>query len=326
MWLALLFALTAAAQSWQPQQSGTTVSLRGVSALSPQIAWASGAKGTFLRTLDGGQTWVARTMPGAADLDFRDVEAVDEKTVYLLAAGEGPLSRVYKTSNGGEAWQLLATNLHSKGFWDCMSFWDATHGIIVGDSVDGRMTVLTTSDGVRWQERQGPKANPGEGAFAASGSCVFTRGTREAWFVTGAARVFHTVDGGESWTVAKTPMRSDSANAGIFSIAFSDALHGWIVGGDYTKPDDAAQNAARTEDGGKTWLPATGLRGFRSAVAYVPSLKSWLATGTSGSDWNSGSSWQSVEGGYNALSFAPGASVGWAVGAEGKVARFDPPR
>src|SRR5205085_6482214 len=58
-----------AAQSWEPQQSGTTASLRGVSALNANIVWASGSKGTFLKTTDGGLTWLARTMPGAADLD-----------------------------------------------------------------------------------------------------------------------------------------------------------------------------------------------------------------------------------------------------------------
>src|SRR5262249_34796425 len=126
---ALLIPALCAAQSWQPQQSGTTASLRGVSALNANVVWASGSKGTFRKTTDGGATWQAATMPGAADLDFRDVEVIDERTVYLLSAGNGPQSRIYKTTNAGESWSLLYTNPDPVGFWDCMSFWDASHGI-----------------------------------------------------------------------------------------------------------------------------------------------------------------------------------------------------
>ena len=38
----------------QPQNSKTDVQLRGISAVSSKVAWASGAKGTVLRTMDGG--------------------------------------------------------------------------------------------------------------------------------------------------------------------------------------------------------------------------------------------------------------------------------
>src|SRR5947209_18172574 len=101
---------TAAAQSWVPQQSGTAASLRGVSAVSPTVVWASGSKGTYLRTIDGGATWRAATVPGAADMDFRAVRAVDERTAFLLSAGEGAKSRIYKTTDGGERWAPLYTN------------------------------------------------------------------------------------------------------------------------------------------------------------------------------------------------------------------------
>jgi photosystem II stability/assembly factor-like uncharacterized protein len=318
------FAWVAAGQAWKPLTSGATVSLRGISAVNENVAWASGAKGTFLKTTDGGRTWAVQTMPGAADLDFRDVEALDERTVYLLSSGAGPLSRIYKTSNGGESWALLHTNLDPKGFLDCMAFWDETHGIVVGDPAGGRFTILTTSDGVTWRKRQGPKANSGEGAFAASGSCVFTRGTREVWFGTGGAggaRVFHSTDGGETWSVAQTPVRHDSANAGIFSLAFADGRYGIAVGGDYTKPEDSTGNFAITEDGGKTWkASASGPSGYRSAVVHLEGAR-WIAVGTPGADLSrdGGRSWFPIDGaGYDAMS----SRAGFAVGPNGAVARF----
>jgi photosystem II stability/assembly factor-like uncharacterized protein len=316
--LLFVIGLPALAQSWVPVESGTTANLRGVS-VNGNSVWVSGDKGTVLRRSVVGGAWLSVSPKGVADLDFRDIEAVDERTAFLMSSGEGPQSRIYKTTDGGATWALLMTNLEPKGFWDCMSFWDPTHGIIIGDPVDGRFTILTTSDGATWQKLKGPSANKEEGAFAASGSCVFTRGTREAWFGTGGvggARVFHTEDGGKSWSVAKTPIRHDSASAGIFSVAFSDPLRGVIVGGDFMKPDEPVGNVAITQDGGKTWTTPVGAgpRGYRSAV--LANGKNLTATGPSGTDESAdrGQTWTkaAIEG-YNAITW------GWVVGSNGRI-------
>ena len=316
-----VIGLSAAAQSWTPVDSGTTANLRAVSAKG-QTVWVSGDKGTVRKTIDGGMTWRDVAPRGVADVDFRDIELIDDRTVFLMGSGEGPKSRIYKTTDGGASWMLLTTNLEPKGFWDCMSFWDPTHGIIVGDPVDGRLTIMTTSDGATWQKVKGPSANKDEGAFAASGTCVFTRGTREAWFGTGGlggARVFHSEDGGQTWSIAKTPVRHDSASAGIFSLAFSDASHGVAVGGDYMKPTESVGTIAITADGGKTWNADT-LPGYRSSLTYIASAEFWFTTGTTGSDWSvdGGKTWKpwGTEG-FNAF------SDGWAVGSSGKIARWD---
>ena len=329
----LFLALAAGAvraQSWMPQQSGTTASLRGVSAVSAKVEWASGTKGTVLITTDGGASWQARPVPGAADLDFRDLHAVNDRMAYLLSAGEGPASRIYKTTDGGGRWTLLFTNPEPKGFFDAIGFWDESHGIVLGDPADGRFTILTTSDGATWQRRKGPQAGKNESAFAASGTCLVTRGTREAWFATGGpggARVFHSADGGETWSVAKTPLRNDSASAGIFSLAFSGARHGVAVGGDYQKAGEAAGNIAISEDGGRTWTAPRGTApgGFRSAVAHADGIE-WIAVGTAGSDVSAdgGVSWRKFDdASFYAVGFAPD-GAGWAVGPNGAIARFAP--
>jgi len=331
----VVFAVAAAAQSWKPQTSTTAASLRGISAVSATVAWASGSKGTYLRTTDGGITWHAGVVKGAADMDFRTIRAFDERAAVMISSGEGPFSRVYRTGDGGANWSLVYTNPDAAGFFDAAGFWDEAHGILLGDPVKGRFTILTTADGgVNWHREKGPAAGAKEGAFAASGSCLFLRGTREAWFSTGGpggARVFHTGDGGETWSVAKTPVRSDSPNAGIFSLAFSGGLHGVAVGGDYKNEKDAAGNIAITEDGGKSWSVPAGSGnisnapgGYRSAVAYIASRKMWIATGPSGSDLSldGGKSWKAFDtAAYNAMSFTAD-GVGWAVGPGGTVAKF----
>ena len=76
--LLLLFWAYPAPAGWVPQPSGTTARLRGLSVVDERVAWAGGAGGTVLRTVDGGRTWQRRVVPDAEGLDFRDIEAFDE--------------------------------------------------------------------------------------------------------------------------------------------------------------------------------------------------------------------------------------------------------
>jgi photosystem II stability/assembly factor-like uncharacterized protein len=318
---------TALAQSWIPQQSNTTASLRGVHAVSVTVVWASGTNGTVLRTLDGGATWQTRAVAGAADLDFRAVWAFDQNNAFAMSAGPGEKSRIYRTTDGGAQWRIVQPNTDPKGFWDALAFWDESHGIVLGDPVDGKFTILTTDDGgATWQRQRGPASRGEEGAFAASNTCLVVRGAREAWFASGGpggARVFHSTDGGRTWSVAATPVRNEAASQGVFSLAFTGAA-GLAVGGDYSKPTEIAKNIAITANGGKTWTaPGGGPAGFRSAVEYLADRKLWIVTGTSGSDVSAdvGETWKQFDSAaYNAMSFAGGA--GWAVGPKGAIARF----
>ena len=95
--LGMLIMLTLfVAPHWTVQPSGVNVRLRGVSAVNERVGWASGAASTVLRTVDGGTTWQKSTVTSDT-LDFRDIDAVDAQTAYVLAIGNGPASRIYKT-------------------------------------------------------------------------------------------------------------------------------------------------------------------------------------------------------------------------------------
>jgi photosystem II stability/assembly factor-like uncharacterized protein len=314
--IAFLFVTTALAQSGpRIQISNTTENLRGVSVVSRQVAWASGTHGTYLRTVDGGQTWTPAQVPDATALDFRAVVAFSAEEAFLMSAGPGDQSRIYHTSDAGQHWKLQFTNSNPKGFFDSMVFWDPKHGIVLGDPIPGengklKFELLETDDGDSWHpisSAQLPEAIEGEGAFAASNSCIAILKAESAlapvkaesvlapveerrfsaalasgkegasapdpniWFATGgkAARVFHSPDGGKTWEAFNTPILHGPDSAGIFSIAFRDAKHGVIAGGDYKHPDDDGPNLAFTEDGGKTWTLSTlHPQAHFSAVAY----------------------------------------------------------
>jgi len=186
--LLLLLATALPQPAPQTQLSNTTENLRGVSAVSQNIAWASGAHGTYLRTTDAGRTWLPAHVPDAATLDFRAVVAFSAAEAFLMSAGPGDQSRIYHTSDAGQHWQLQFTNTNPKGFFDSMVFWDPTHGIVLGDPIPAQSSdesgietgqlkfeLLITSDGQTWTHlppAQLPPAIEGEGAFAASNTCL----------------------------------------------------------------------------------------------------------------------------------------------------------
>jgi photosystem II stability/assembly factor-like uncharacterized protein len=256
---ALICAAPLLAQTFNTVKSNTSENLRGLSAPSSKVFWASGTHGTYLRSTDGGNTWHTAQVPGAEALDFRDVEAFSGDFAYLLSAGPGDQSRIYKTTNGGKNWELQFTNKDPKGFFDCMAFWDRDRGIAIGDPVNGSFELIATDDGGKiWKAtpaRSLPPAIDGEGAFAASGSCIAVEGKTNVWFVTGgkAARVFRSTDAGKTWETADTPIIQGADSSGIFSVTFRDAKHGLIAGGDYKQAEKDGPNIASTEDGGVTW-------------------------------------------------------------------------
>jgi photosystem II stability/assembly factor-like uncharacterized protein len=379
--IVVIFLLaTAAAQSGpRIQFSHTTEGLRGVSAVSRRVAWASGTHGTYLRTIDGGEVWTPAQVPDANSLDFRAVVAFSADEAFLMSAGPGDQSRIYHTLDGGQHWNLQFTNTNSKGFFDSMAFWDPKHGVVLGDPIPDetgklKFELLLTDDGQTWHPippAQLPDSVEGEGAFAASNTCIaivhstsiatgsisppppsvslsvaVAQAQREQprsrriptllssampqqgilsqavfadtteisihadryapkgspkeeasatmeerrlstasepekegasapdpniWFATGGkvARVFHSPDRGRTWQVFDTPIMHGPDSAGTFSIAFRDAQHGVIAGGDYRHPRDDGPNLAFTNDGGQTWtLSEIHPQAYFSAVAY----------------------------------------------------------
>lgn len=334
--LALSIPTLASGAQWLAVASPTEVELRGLSVVSPRVVWASGMRGTVLRTIDGGQTWERDTVPGASSLDFRAIAATSREVAHALSIADS--SRIYRTTDGGRTWSLQFVATRKGSFFDAIQFWDARHGIAMSDPVDGHFLIIATEDGGdTWHEMPAsgmPLALKGEGGFAASGTCLVVSGDSDAWLVSGGAavaRLYHSTDRGRTWTVHDTPLRAGSPTMGIFSAAFRDARHGVIAGGDYQQPALRGRNFAATNDGGVTWTladSASSPLGYRSAVAFVPesSGRRLVAVGLTGTDVSrdGGRTWTPVDSvPYNSVGFAADGS-GWAVGPKGRIARWSP--
>ncbi|MFD9330474.1 WD40/YVTN/BNR-like repeat-containing protein [Streptomyces sp. NPDC060065] len=330
---------------WRFTKTSTSHTLRVVDVVDRSVVWAAGGgfngttdAGAVVRTVNGGRSWQNVTPPGGTDEQFRDVEAFDRNHALVLAVTNGTEpSRFYRTADGGATWQLVFRdpNPDPNAFYDCMAFFDHRRGLAVGDTAGDRfLPIQATVDGGRtWRltPTSGmPAVVPGDGA-PATGTCMVTKGRHDAWFGTVGPesgtphnpQVFHTRDGGRTWTVADTPIPGPS---GITSLTFRDRRHGLAVGGTFL-PDVGV--AARTSDGGSSWSLVGTPGGFRSGVAWVPGRRDTaVAVGPTGSDVSSdgGRTWTRFNSttllGTNCLPH-----VGcWAVGQDGLAARLEFPR
>lgn len=328
--IALLLLASFQTPTLTDQVSGTTARLQAVSPASEAVVWASGARGTVVRTLDGGANWTAMVVPGADSLEFRDIHALSADLAWAMTAGPGTASRIYRTTDGGKRWVLQWTNQEPRAFFDCLSFWDERRGIAISDAVDGVFVLMMTDDGETWRRvpaESSPPAREGEGLFAASGTCLVTRGTHQAWFGAGvnAGRVGRTTDGGRSWSLVNTPILQSTGTAGLTSLVFFDDRIGLGVGGDVAAPDSLRDRVVLTEDGGATWrlggdLPFGGaafgaaMVGGRTAVAVGPKGSAWTSDG--------GKSWAALDTrDYWSIGFS--GNAGWMVGPRGRITKVE---
>jgi photosystem II stability/assembly factor-like uncharacterized protein len=320
---------SAHAFSWHDTPTGSTASLRGLSAVSRNVAWASGSAGTVLRTTDRGATWQSVGPPGTSTLQFRDIEAFGPNRAVIMAAGTGTDSRIYRTTDGGATWTLVNQNTDANAFYDCMTFFNRKVGLMLSDPPDGvKFRILKTTDNGRtWNivDPAGmPPALPGEFAFAASGQCITSNHGRSAWFGTGAsteARVFTSRNRGRTWSVSTTPIAS-GPTAGINALAFRSQQHGLAVGGDFAVPATSPNNFAATRNGGHTWSLLTGAPAEnRSGAAWVNGNTA-IAVGLTGSDFsrNMGRTWTGFDEGSLHTVDCASPNACWASGANGRVA------
>ncbi len=359
LWFALVQSTTAVGQDliWESMPIESNASLRGLFVLDAEVIWASGTNGTIIHSLDQGRQWHVQQVPGAEKLDFRDLHVFDKQNI--LAMTSGTPARLYRSADGGTSWKVVFESNDPKVFLDSIAFLNQTNGLVMGDPIDDQLFLLHSPDaGWTWEQvPQTPKLQSGEAGFAASGTNMTTIGNSH-WAIglggdlppppsdeqkqnqapkhtTGVADVKRSrvviVDAElKDWRIVETPLVRH-ASGGIFSLLFVDSKIGVALGGDYNQPDLAQDQIALTNDGGATWTVPTSKQrptGFRSGVALwraSSTESSWIAVGTNGTDLSSdqGQTWRRVSDiGFNAVQFSADGQTGWAVGSNGRIAKW----
>lgn len=315
--------------------SAASALVQAVHAVNEQVVWASGHKGTVLRSRDGGRTWERFETPAGDTLEYRDIHAVSADSAWILSSGDGSKSRIYRTTNGGASWRLQFLNPDSAAFYDCFSFGNGTTGVAYGDASQKRTNLLRTDDaGATWTllaPAAVPTPLPGEGAFAASGLCVVHGDANTVFVATGApgARLFRSRDAGRSWIVENTPFTRGTA-AGMTGLSFANATLGIAVGADINRlrTDTSQSVVGITRDAGRTWemRPRPPLPGALAGVTWVPGAGPGVAVavGFGGAFYtlDEGRSWTTITSTVTAGVSAAGRTV-WIGGANGKLWRLD---
>lgn len=332
--LSLVVCSASAQVTTTDQISGTKQLLIAVSPVNERVVWASGTRGTWVRTTDGGTTWHVGQVAGADSLQFRDVHAESAESAWLMSIGDSLHSRIFHTVDGGVHWTQQFVAPDPKDFLDCFSFWDARHAIAIGDSHDGRLVLLRTEDGgdhwMRVPSTALPAAGVGEGSFAASGLCAETRAGGQGWTVMSNpdhARLLRTSDYGRSWSVDTLPLTT-RADAGPTAVTFIDRRHGMVLGATGNNPLESDVLVAVTTDGGAHWATRAKPRlkqgvsgGVYVSGAKVPTV---VAVGWTGAAYttNEGATWTTIDGNnYWSVGFAS-PRAGWAVGQNGRITKL----
>jgi len=255
-------------------------------------------------------------------LNFRAFSSTAEAGFALSVASPAYLYKIE-----GDETKLVYQENHKKAFYNSMDFWNNQEGIAIGDPTDDCMSIIITRDGGNtWNKLSCdilPKAEEGEGAFAASDTNIAIIGDK-TWVATGGkvSRILFSPDKGETWEVFNTPIVQGLETTGMYSLDFYDENNGFAIGGDYTNAGDSIANKIRTQDGGKTWqlVAQNQSPGYRSCVQYIPGreAKELVAIGFKGIDYSkdSGEHWKHLsDEGFYTLRFVND-SVAYAAGSK----------
>ncbi|MEO9595885.1 MAG: oxidoreductase [Rhodopirellula bahusiensis] len=325
---------------WRLSETGTNVSLRGLSAVDDDVIWASGAAATVIRSIDGGETWKPCGPDGYGDLEFRCVCAFSANDACIASAGTPAV--LLRTEDGGTSWKETYRAESDAAFFDAMQFWDDKRGLAVSDPVDGRLLVVETNDGGRsWKKlsTELPLARPGEAAFAASNSSLLVGDEGQSWFGTGGAesdtsRLYTRSGWDQPWHTVSVPMPSSQA-AGIFAVCQGPSIAGvttakplFCVGGDYRATETSEVTVCISLDDGTTWQRVAGQPdSFRSDVMAIPEgsplARTLIAVGPAGTDHSrDGMNWAPFSAiGFHCLS--AGKTKVFACGSDGRFARLE---
>tara|TARA_R110001592_G_scaffold131477_1_gene345321 strand:- start:79748 stop:80797 length:1050 start_codon:yes stop_codon:yes gene_type:complete len=307
----------------------TEAGFRGISAVSDDICWFSGAEGQVYR-VEAASNQVFNCSPaGFNESDFRDIHAFSASKAIILSAGLPAVMLL--TEDGGESWQEVYRNEAEGIFFDALDFWDDQRGLAFSDAIGQALPIIETKDGGKTWTAIDPALIPpshlNQGGFAASGTSLKTYGKGQAIIGLGGkeSTIFLTQDYGKSWHRAFTPIDQGTDSKGIFSFSFIDEKRILVAGGDYKGDSLSDECISISENGGYSWKVSQESR-ISLAGKYISNIiaideKQWLAHSRFGAYFteDAGRSWQSFPFTYYSGSLAE--NYIWLSGPKGDLAR-----
>ena len=333
----IFFLLTSLsfAQTYQVlNDEKSDVSYRGLAIEDNTTFLVSGSKNTIGKTTDGGKTFTWINPKVVDNRDYRDIEVLS-KNNYLALGIDSP-AYILHSADGGKTWNKVYDNNEKGVFLDALFVDQKSNKIIaLGDPMSqNKPFVLTSSlsDPTKWEvatklNNQYLKLkNPKEAFFASSGSNLYAD-DKQTLIVSGGeqSNIYqYTANGGTLYSLSKTK----SSTSGINGMAY-DAKNniGYLVGGDFTKPNDSAYNFFKFKiiNGKLVFQDLWSYpEGYKSGVTIITKDKV-LVCGYSGVDYSidGGHNWKNItKDSYNTCQVTPDKKSVILVGNKGKIGKI----
>jgi photosystem II stability/assembly factor-like uncharacterized protein len=209
----------------------------------PLTLYAGGRGGGVFKTTNGGEGWTAqeRIVSPSQSIYNILISPDDPQTVYALAR------HLYRTTDGGETWRLL----DGEHEFCSVAMDRANPSILIGGT--WRATVHhSADDGETWTDISGdwPPGCVEDIAVGASG---------EFWVGMANGRdghLYHTTDGGDSWTQVDIGQRADTDIHSVFvDPQDADVVYVGLMDVQNEGFEASDRCLLKTEDGGATWAP-----------------------------------------------------------------------
>ena len=204
------FDLASTTTNWQMQNSNfpTDVFVVDFSSVNDQVCWAVGQiypgnttpYAGYIRTTDGGNSWICDTISGVTNSYLQQVFAIDADTAYItvykLLGSAGNARGIYKTTDGGTNWtRQKAYNYFYNPVLAYIHFFDSQNGLVIADP--NLETYTTTNGGLTWTPVTMPTPLSEEYTWLGNSRIISVGDT--VWFGTNR-RLFKSTDKGYTWS------------------------------------------------------------------------------------------------------------------------------
>ncbi|MCX6305966.1 MAG: YCF48-related protein [Bacteroidetes bacterium] len=238
--LIAIFGQLSAQQGWQYQNSNLANNQFGaIYAISGDIVYVISDQGKFVKTMDGGSSWVVQNT-GVAE-SFFDVAFVNTNTGYAV----GHHGTIIKTTDGGTTWTLMASGTTK----DLFSLFIKAAGNVwvVGDSG----VILNSQDGGSTWLNNG-------GLTQKQLNSIAFRDANTGFIAGNAGTLFKTTDGGGNWNPVSIATTKD-----LYSVTITGNCVYFLAGSVYDYMFGADQIYKTTDNVNWTnFYPGLGSQGF----------------------------------------------------------------
>ena len=217
--------------------------LRWIKIISPDNIVAVGARGTFMKSVDGGDTWMVNSQVGSPDISTTgNLATLTLRTGWFFDANTGIVAgqslsssngRISRTTDGGNTWNYIQYNSQG-GTVSGLHFINSLTGYITGNN--GAKFLKTTDQGLTWQNLSTMPGFPIDNFTS-----VFALDTGNIYLTSSDTKTVYNYKTSTGWTSNSLP----GPFAILSDIIFKDANTGYTCGnGNYF---------AYTLNGGANW-------------------------------------------------------------------------